>query len=597
MNSAIQLSNISKQFGDSTLFDSLSYAIGTRSRIGIIGPNGKGKSTFLKILAGFEDVDSGEVHKSKDLLISYAEQLVPFNLSMNVEDILSGRASAGTGNTIDINSAHAYLDRFGITDLKIPLSQLSGGQRKKIQLSLVFAEDANLLLLDEPSNHLDMDSILQLEGILQSLSAGIVMISHDRRLLESFALEILEINPIYPNSHFPSKGGYKEYLLSREAFLEADQRQIESMKNKARSELEWLRQGVKARGTKAKYRSDSAHALISDVKKNISRRQINKANIEFSASGRKTKDLIEFENVSFGFEEKPLLKELNFKLSAGDALGILGPNGSGKSTILKLILSELLPQSGTIKRANTLNISYFSQFSSHIEEQTPMDCVLAPDGDSVLFQGNSIHVAAWAQRFGFDGRAIKQPYGSLSGGEKARLRIASLMLETPDVLLLDEPTNDLDIMTLEVLEESLLDFKGALILITHDRYMLDIVCTSFLGLDGFGNTKSYASCEQYLKDLKKSDSPEHTKDHQNTQTSSPEKTSTKKQGKLSFNEQRELSMMEENISNAEEEVSRLSEEVGNCTDNSKLQNLCDQLAKAQEKINSLYLRWEELEKK
>jgi ABC transport system ATP-binding/permease protein len=594
MSSTIHLNEISKQFGDQVLFESLSFTIGAQCRIGIIGPNGKGKSTFLKILAGLEEADSGEVHVSNDLVISCADQLVPYDLNKSVQEIISEHASRPGNNKIDAYSVHAFLDRFGITDLESPLARFSGGQRKKVQLSIVFSEDANLLLLDEPSNHLDMESIEQLGQILQSMSISIIMISHDRTLLGSFAREILEINPIYPNCYFAVKGGYEQYLQHREAFLEADAKNIASMKNRARTELAWLRQGVKARGTKARYRQNAAHSLLSDVEHNVKRRKQKKAEIEFSASGRKTRDLIEFESVSFGYDENILFRKLDFTLRAGDALGILGPNGSGKSTILKLILSELTPHGGNIKRAPNLSVSYFSQFSSHIDENTPMDRVLAPDGDSVMYQGSSIHVAAWATRFGFDSRSLRQPYGSLSGGEKARLRIASLMLETPDILLLDEPTNDLDIMTLEVLEESLLAFSGALILITHDRYMLDTVCSSCIGLDGHGGVARYASCEQYLGHMHKS----RTSDKRETLPTAPPQGShdlLKKKNKLSYNEQRELSLMEENILKAEEEVTRLSSEVSNNTNPDQLQDLCNQLAKAQEKVNNLYKRWEELE--
>lgn len=603
--STIHVHEIAKQFGESILFRNLSFSINPQSRIGIIGPNGKGKSTFLKILKGIEDVDSGTVHRAKDLIISYADQLVPYDTSKNVQEIINELSNANISaakniNTVDIHKAHAYLDRFGITDLETPLSKLSGGQRKKIQLSLVFAEDCNLLLLDEPSNHLDMESIIQLEQILRNFPISVAMISHDRKLLDAFATEIFEINPQYPDCYFHSKGSYKEYIEQREAFLEADERQIDSMKNKARTELDWLRQGVKARGTKAKFRQDSAHELLSSVEKNVARRRVKKADIEFSASGRKTKDLIEFEKVSFGFGETNLFSDLDFKLCSGDALGILGPNGSGKSTILKLILSELSPRSGTIKKASSLNVSYFSQFSSHIEPTTPMDRVLAPDGDSVLFQGNTIHVAAWASRFGFDSRSIKQPYGSLSGGEKARLRIATLMLESPDVLLLDEPTNDLDIMTLEVLEDSLLSFNGALILITHDRFMLDTVCSSFLGLDGFGGITSYASCDQYLEQVKKIQKEELKKSNNPSSTNKvvppievPSKNTPKR--KLSYNEQRELSMMEESISKAEEKVIELSTKLEKNTDPGKIQDICEELGKAQAKVDTLYKRWEELE--
>ncbi len=597
MANLLSANNLKKQFGANRLFEDLSFNILEQDRIGIIGPNGRGKSTFLRILAGLEDLDSGSVMKSKTLSISYATQLVPFTDEGTIQNLLDAELSKYSKKGLDYNlyTALSYLDRFGIQDMNALVSSLSGGQKKKIHLSMVLAEDSELILLDEPSNHLDLDSIIQLESILEGISGSILMISHDRWLLEAFSEQVLEINPLYPDGYFITDGAYFDYIRRRDEFLEADRKAIESLGNKARSEQAWLRQGAKARTTKSKHRSSSAHDLIKSAKQNMARRVVKTAQIEFKASDRRTKRLVEFENIGHSFKDEKLFSSFNHVLLAGSKTGILGPNGSGKSTILKLILDEFAPTEGEIKRAYNLQTSYFSQFSSHIDADIPLERVLSEDGDSVVYQGRSIHVASWASRFGFDSRNLKQPYGSLSGGEKAKLRISKLMLESPDVLLLDEPTNDLDIQTLEILEESLLEFGGALVLVTHDRFMMSSVCDNFIGLDGSGQIRLFASYEQYIKEQGKVDK------NRNSTTNAAEKeiiepTSISNKPKPSYKIKREYDLMEANIKKAEDHATQLQSKIAVCTEADLLTGLCDDLGKVQEEITKLYVRWEELEK-
>lgn len=597
----LSASGITKQFGVNKLFDGLTINIQDGERIGIIGPNGRGKSTFLRMLAGVEDLDAGSITKSKNLSVSYATQLVPFADEGNVQSLLDAEFAkySKQGLEFDIYTVLSYLDQFEIKDLEAPLSSLSGGQKKKVHLSFVLAESSELLLLDEPSNHLDLDSIIQLESILSGLSTSILMISHDRWLLEAFSEQILEINPIYPEGYFLNEGGYFEYIRRRDEFLEADRKALESMGNKARAEQAWLRQGAKARTTKSKHRSQTAQDLIKAVKQNTSRRHVRTAQIEFQSSDRKTKRLLEFDGVGHGFGDKKLFSNFSHVVLSGEKYGILGPNGSGKSTILKLILDEYKPESGELKPAYNLKVSYFSQFSSHIDEKVPLERVLSEDSDSVVYQGRSIHVASWASRFGFDSKNLKQPYGSLSGGEKAKLRIAKLMLETPDVLLLDEPTNDLDIQTLEILEDSLLDFSGALILVTHDRFLMSSVCENFIGLDGYGGIKLYASYDQYVAELGKLNSAQGNKTLAKDKESEVDTQSIKSEAsknKLSYKDKRDYDLMEGNIRRAEEKAQSLQAKIAECSDGDKLKALCDDLGKVQADINSLYARWEELEK-
>ncbi len=582
----ISLQSVSKQFGTKSLFSNLSYTISPGDRIGIIGPNGSGKSSLLKILQGEEDVDDGTISKSKDLTVCYVSQNFLLDAGQSAEDLIESSA-----NPFQVR---AGLDLLGLQITSEKLSQLSGGQRKKLQLALSFAEETDLLLLDEPSNHLDLNSIIELEKILDRRHQAIVMISHDRWLLETFSERIIEINPTLSDGYFYSDDSYLEFLAQKTLYLEAEQKNFESLKNKVRQEQAWLRQGAKARSTKSKHRTASAENLISLLGETKSRRQANSLTMEFVGSGRGTKDLVEFENVSKSFGDRPILDNLSFKLQRGSRFGLMGSNGSGKSTILRLITGDLKEDRGVIKKANNLKITYFSQFSDAVDPDLPLKSVLNPDGDAVVFQGRSIHIASWAKRFGFDPKSLHQPYGSLSGGERAKVRISTLMLEQPDVLLLDEPTNDLDISTLEVLEESLLEFTGAIILVTHDRYMLNKVCSTFIGIQEGGH---FVHCSSYEQWMNANEMLVDTKSSSTPQADSKSKNAAdKKSGKLTFNEQQEYNKMSRTIEEAEKKVQDLEVKILQF-EGDELLRKCEELGHAQKKVELLYKRWEDLEER
>lgn len=601
----ITLREIGKQHGAQRLFSNFSFSINQRDRIGVIGPNGSGKSSILKILAGLDDVDEGSIIRSRGLSVSYVSQLVPFDEKGSLQSLIEKECDASNGSKmnlprVDESSVIAFLDLLGIKDLSISFNLLSGGQKKKVQLALKMAEETDLLLLDEPSNHLDLDSIIQLEGLLAGHQAASVMISHDRWLLENYASRILEINPQYPGGCFFCEGNYSDYLRERELFLESDAKQFESLKNKVRTEEAWLRQGAKARSTKSKHRTESAFAMIDTMKQTSSRRSTSESKIEFNASGRKTKRLIEIEHVKKSLGDTLICEDLNLSIVSGLKLAIMGPNGSGKTTLMKLILGEIAADDGLITRATDLKFSYFSQLAETIDPKTPLCRVLCDEGDAVVYQGRSLHIASWASRFQFDAKMLQQPYGSLSGGERAKARISKLMLETPDVLLLDEPTNDLDIRTLEILEESLLEFPGALILVSHDRSLLSNVSNTFLALDGEGGSQIFSSYEQWQnrafsgpKEQQKKNSNDELKGDE-TIGSNQSSSSKKSKKKLGFKEQQEYKSMESEIQKAEKKVETLEEKVSKA-EGKELSEFCAQLGEAQAKVESLYARWAVLE--
>lgn len=594
MAALITLTEASKHHGAQTLLNGLSFSVEERDRIGVIGPNGAGKSTLMRVLAGESELDGGTLLRRKDVRISYAAQTAAFDEQGTVFELALAAAEKHSHYDGDIDRvARGALSRLKLELFDTPARNLSGGQRKRLQLALALCASPDLLILDEPTNHLDISSILELEQMLQRAPFAWIVVSHDRWFLETAAQRILEVSPRYPTGAFVCEGSYGLYLERRDEFLQAESKRLASLENIVRQEQAWLRQGAKARSTKSKHRIDAAGDLMESLALVRSRSTSRAVDISFSSSERKTKRLMELTGVTKRFGERTLVEGLDLTVLSGEALGVLGHNGSGKTTFLKLLNGQLAPDQGTIKPAHGLAIAFFQQFDDSINQKSTLKEVLAEEGDSVIFNGQSIHVASWAQRFRFSFAQLNQPYGSLSGGEKARARIARLMLTKADLLILDEPTNDLDIDTLEILEQSLIDFKGAVILVTHDRFMVNRVCTRFIAFDGQGGWELYADYEQWQRDLAAAKSPVSK-----SEAIKPAAASAKK--KLSYSEQRELSGMEETILNAESAVETLQLQLAEPTvqaDGQKLQQLCAELGEAQSKVEALYSRWAELEDK
>jgi ATP-binding cassette subfamily F protein uup len=590
LKSFINIKDIVKRFGAQTLFDGLSMSIEPNDRLAIIGPNGVGKSTLLKIIAGSEIADSGALSCQRDLRVSYVSQTEAFVENRSVLSICMQSASdAGVIESDVLRVAHGALAAMGLHDPELQTGAMSGGQKKRLQIAVGLSEEPDVLLLDEPTNHLDIESIIELEAFLRRSSFAWVVISHDRWFLENAVSRIIEINPAFPNYVLGIDGGYSDYLEKRSLFLSSESKSQNSLENKVRTEQAWLRQGAKARSTKSKKRTRDAYGMMNSLKLVRSRLKERQVQLEFTSSDRRTKKLAEFFNVSKSFEDKCVFEGLDLKLLAGEAIGVLGKNGSGKSTIVKLLAGDLKPDTGTIKLADGLEISHFRQFSEAVEERVTLKEYLAPDSDGVVYQGKEVHVVSWARRFDFSFEQLQQPFSRLSGGEKARARIARLMLETPDILILDEPTNDLDIATLEMLEQSLTDFKGALVLVSHDRFMINRVCDRFLGLDSCGGVEIYADYEQWEREVLGATASKES------QTKAKKERGAAK--KLSYKEQRELNMMEESIAQAEQEMDQFQAQISAEIDPSKLQAISESLAEVQARVENMYSRWQELEDK
>jgi ATP-binding cassette subfamily F protein uup len=598
----VNAQEITKAFGANPLFERVSFTISEGDRIGLIGPNGSGKSTLLRILAGQVDTDGGEVSLRKRTRLAYVEQDSHFESAATVRSVIEAALDRCHISGSERGARFAEtLGRAGFEDLDQPATELSGGWQKRLAIVEALVQHPDILLLDEPTNHLDLLGITWLEDLLEQAAFASVIVSHDRYFLENITTDMVELNRIYPDGSLRVHGNYSTFLEKKEEFLHAQSKRHEALENLVHGEIEWLRRGAKARTRKSKARISKAGELMGELADLNQRTRSATAQIDFSATDRKTKRLIELQNVSCVMGERVLFEGLDFVLTAGMRVGLVGPNGSGKTTLLRLLQGELTPTEGEIRSADWLRIVYFDQTRT-LDPDVTLRRALAPDGDSVVYRDRVIHVAGWAARFLFTGEQLSQPVGRLSGGERARVLIAQLMLEPADILLLDEPTNDLDIPTLEILEESLIDFPGSLVLVTHDRYMLDRVSTIVLGLNGKGGADTFADYGQWeasqaqrLKSDKQSDAA-GTAASQTSGTSSA--VATKK--KLSYLEAREYATIEQRVEEAEQLVQAKRAELedpANATDAARLVSAQAELDAAQQALDVLYERWAELQKK
>jgi ATP-binding cassette subfamily F protein uup len=590
--------SVTKQFGAEPLFRNISLTVEDGDRIGLIGPNGAGKSTLLALLAGQVEPDSGELAVRKLSRTAYVPQDSQFEAGPSVRDILErAMITAHVAESDREGRLQELAGRTGFSSLDAEAASLSGGWRKRLGIAEALVGQPDVLLLDEPTNHLDLAGIEWLEGLLTVSSFAAVTVSHDRYFLESTSSQIVELNRIYTDGLFRVKGTFSRFLEEKQAYLEAQNRQVESLRNRVRTEIEWLRRGPKARTTKSKARIGTANQMIGQLADMQSRAAVSSAGIDFAASMRKTKRLVEFENVACDIAGQRLFSNLNFTLIAGSKVGLVGPNGSGKTTLLRLLRGDLEPAEGAIRRADALRLVYLSQMRE-LDESVTLRRALAPEGDSVIHNGRPVHVASWAARFLFSGEQLNQPVRNLSGGERARVLIARLMLQPADVLLLDEPTNDLDIPTLEILEDNLLEFPGALVLVTHDRYLLNRVATTVLGLDGKGHIGQFADFGQWENWLEEQDSAPSKPPGTSPTNSAVSSNAAKK--KLSYLEAREFAAIEQRVEASDERLAAARarvEEPAIATNADALQEALADLDAAEQESQSLYARWAELTEK
>lgn len=592
---------ISKSYGSRVLFKDLSIGIFDRDKIGLIGPNGSGKSTLLKILAGLDDADDGLVVRNRSLRVGYIPQETDFPdrpLEAIMLDAL--HREAHYSEEYKQTQVAITLSKMGFTDFTASAARLSGGWKKRLALALELVRAPDILFLDEPTNHLDLEGVVWLEKFLANAPFAYVVISHDRYFLEHITTRMMELDRSYPKGIFCAEGSYSQFLEKREEFLSGQLQQERSLNSKVRREVEWLKQNPKARTTKSSSRIQEAERLIQELQEIKSRNLTVKSQFDFSAPKKESQKLLVATNVAKSMGERLLFEGIDLLLSPGVRLGIVGLNGSGKTTLLRILAGELRPDKGTIKTAEGVKIVYFDQHRAQLPPDISLRRALSPEGDTVLYRGQSIHVNSWCRRFLFSQDRLELPFGHLSGGEKARVHIARLILQNADILLLDEPTNDLDIPTLEVLETSLQDFPGAIVLISHDRYMLDQLSNIILGLGTQSDTQlfaDYRQWEQYqadkaLQEKERSKSKGEKREGQSRTGEGPKK--------MSYAEKKEWEQMEGRVLTLENEIEHLHaviEELTLAAQTDKLQQACETLAEKQHALEILYQRWQELELK
>lgn len=597
MSLLLSVQNLGKAFGPRPLFVDLSFDLRVGERVGLIGPNGSGKSTLLRLLAGRDEPDAGTRSLRRGMRLGYLAQEDAFETGQTLrEAVLAGLEGEALEEHERETRAAIALTQVGFTDLDQPAHALSGGWRKRLALARELARQPDLLLLDEPTNHLDLPGILWLQRLLRGASFSYVVATHDRAFLRAVADEVMEISRVYPAGFFRATGSYDDFAEKREAFLEAQARQQESVANQVRRETEWLGRKAAARTRKAGFRIDEA-ARRRDELDELKYRNATAAaaGIDFAATGRQTRKLLSATGIAKSLGGKPLFSGLDLIISPGMRLGLLGANGSGKSTLLRVLAGEMTPDAGAVKHAESLRVVVFEQGRSSLNPAITLRTALGPNNDSVVFRDRPIHIVAWAKQFLFKPEQLDLLVGDLSGGEQARVRIAQLMLQPADLLLLDEPTNDLDIPALEVLEESLAEFPGALILVSHDRELMDRLGTEFVGLDGQGGAGLYGSVSQWLSAYERAlaeaeETPAPAKPAPRTATPA-------RPVKRTYREQKEWEHMEAAILEAEATLASRHAAIETAAGHVALAEACRALEEAQGKVDALYARWQELEAK
>lgn len=599
MSLLLSCTGISKTFSTEPLFSDLAFSIHEGDRIGIVGRNGAGKSTLLRILAGRMEADGGDIAKKKLLKLAYVEQESSFELQLTPRMAMEQEAAKwgiqAAEGAVEVDS---ILTKAGFTNPDVAISTLSGGWKKRLAIAMALFGNPDVIFFDEPTNHLDVDGVFWLETLLNQAMFTWVMISHDRYFLDRTIRKTVEVGPMYPGSLFVQEGNYSNFIEKRREFIAGLMKQEESLSNKVRREVEWLRRGPQARATKAKSRIDEAHKLMGELGELRQKLKKSDSAVDFSASGRKTQRLVALNDVSKSYDGKALFSGLNIVLKPKTILGILGPNGCGKSTLLRVLQKLEGADQGSVDHAPNLRMVYFDQNRDSIDPQlTLQDALNEQGGDSVIYRGSPVHIVTWARKFQFSNDQLSQPVARLSGGEKARVLIARLMLQDADVLILDEPTNDLDIETLEVLEESLLEFPGSVVLVTHDRYLMTRLADICVGFMPKGLTRLYADYQQWEKEYRQGG---REKARQKKSSDGKVKPKKVRSGKLSYMEQREYDAMEEKILEAEmavDEAQKTTENPEVMSNSQRLNEAYAELQKKQEDVEALYERWSILEEK
>lgn len=610
MSTLVALQSAGKHLGPRALFENVSLTISSGDRVGMIGPNGAGKSTLLRILAGLDEHFDGVRNLRRGVRVAYLAQEDSFGRDATVQSaLLDVLAEQIPDEHERAPRVAALLDQLGFAQPSQPVAELSGGWRKRLAIARALLHEPDLLLLDEPTNHLDLEGIYWLEELLERAPFAFVVVTHDRYLLDRVADRIIEINPVYDGGALSIAGSYT-FFLGKRAELLAGQRETQRvLQHKLRREIEWMKEGRKAQRVKDQARIDRAGELEQRVGELTARNASSvSARIEFDATGRRTRKLLDARGIAKALGGRLLFRDVDLRLEPGARVGLLGPNGSGKTTLIKVLSGALPPDEGAIQRAENLQLVVFDQARASVPRELTLHEALAGRADFVVYRGAQQHVVTWAERFGFRRGQLITPVAELSGGEQARILIARLMLLPADVLILDEPTNDLDIDTLDVLEDSIEQFPGAVVLVSHDRYLVDRTCTELLVLQPAARPLSFGSLaawETWRRTQRAGRSPAATPPGPAAGALTPAASSAAapprdepRPKRLSYKEKLELEQMEARIAAAEEQLRACRAQIELpqvSTNHVELQRWCGALQEAEAQVEALYARWHELE--
>lgn len=584
----LDIQNLSKSFGTQTLFHNISFSISEGQRVGLIAKNGTGKSTLLSILTGKESQDEGNIIFKRDLTVGFLEQSPHFN----PDDTVLEACFNHNGNEEKILKAKQILTQLKITDLAQPIKELSGGQQKRVALANVLITNPDLLILDEPTNHLDLDMIIWLEGFLSRGNKTLLMVTHDRYFLDRVCNSIIELD----NSMvFTYKGNYAYFLDKRQERINNAKAEIQHANNLYRRELEWMRRQPQARGHKARYREEAFYELEKIAKQRIEERQIRLKSKNVYIGSK----IFECQYVSKAWSpEKIILKDFYYNFSRFEKMGIVGDNGTGKSTFIKMLLGEVAPDSGKFDIGETVKFGYFSQEGLKFNEQQKVIDIIKDIAEYIdLGGGKHMTASQFLQHFMFTPEQQHNYVYKLSGGEKRKLYLCTVLMHNPNFLVLDEPTNDLDIQTLQVLEEYLQDFPGCVIIISHDRYFMDKIIDHLLVFEGQGRIKDFPGNYTQYREWASLQPQEKTPTASNSKEDNDPKKNYRNdtKRKLSYKEKREFEQLEEEIIQLEEEQKALEDALsGSELSVEEITEKSKRLACLKNELDEKSFRWLEL---
>ena len=586
----LDVQNLTKSFGAQVLFKDISFSIAEGQHVGLVAQNGTGKSTLLSILTGKEGYDSGSIIYRNDLRVGMLEQSPHFDPEESVLDACFNHE----GNPERLLKAKQILTMLKLYDLDQPMGQLSGGQQKRVALANVLILEPDFLILDEPTNHLDLEMIEWLEGYLSRGNKTIFMVTHDRYFLDNVCNTILELDN---NTIYTYRGNYSYYLEKRQERIDNTRAEIARANNLYRTELEWMRRMPQARGHKARYREEAFYELEAKAKQRIEERQVRLKSSSVYIGSK----IFECQYVSKRFDDKTILNDFYYNFSRFEKMGIVGNNGTGKSTFVKMLLGEVAPDSGKFDIGETVRFGYFSQEGLKFRDDQKVIDIITDIADYIdLGGGKHMTASQFLNYFLFSPEQQHNYVYKLSGGEKRKLYLCTVLMKNPNFLVLDEPTNDLDIQTLQILEEYLQDFPGCVIVVSHDRYFMDKVVDHLLVFKGEGEIQDFPGNYTQFRDFQKMKSKEEEQQKpiksSNTTTNEAKKdyrNNTKR--KMSFKEKREYELLSDKIAQLEEEKQQLEEEL--CSGNLSVDELTEKskrLPILKEELDELELRWLEL---